>query len=56
MVGSFVVTVDRSLFSETFDLMGNLGQEVYIIDDLNQIVVSNKEHLVGTVWSEDTSL
>lgn len=57
MVGAFVITVDRAFFSETFDLMGSANEkEVYIIDELNHIVVSNKEQLVGSEWTEDISI
>lgn len=56
-VGAFVITVDRSFFNETFDLLGGADQkEVYIIDDLNRIVVSNLEQIAGNEWTEDTSL
>lgn len=56
MVGAFVITVERSFFSETFDLLGTTEQkEVYIVDDLNRIVVSNNENLAGNEWTEATS-
>lgn len=55
-VGAFVITVDRSFFNETFDLLGSPDQkEVYIIDNLNNVVVSNGEHLPGDEWTEDTN-
>jgi methyl-accepting chemotaxis protein len=57
MVGAFVITVDRTFFSETFNLMGSSNEkEVYIIDGLNQIVVSNKDHSFGLEWTEDISI
>lgn len=56
VVGAFVITVERSFFSETFDLLGSTDQkEVYIIDDLNRIVVSNKENITGNQWEESTN-